>query len=691
MIQRLSGTSTGTTFNDTLSIVNQPTIRKTSYLNFAAPGSITTTAVSGGETITHNGGASLTAVAGQITVGAGTVSQIKINGVLYFPCEEGNGSTAYDVVPGSGADGFISGGAWAAGDFPSYNLEKGYYQNGVTLIPALSDGTLAADGSALTAAGGITHNGCEVSGLQNHTKIVDAIDVVGCATTAFNGTYNWVGESGGKALYQLDATHYLNFSDYGNGSRWTIVDDQGNPEDEAPLTATGAFPPQAGWGQEAVEVLFSSFYENSENLREFTFDNWVTHNNELNGAHNLWIKLDGSGNVIAADQYGLDQGLLPAEVEQNEQYYGGTSGALRDQGGDLVVDGEGFVVFANGDPNIPSMAFLGSTVTSDSAATSRFALHEGRMVTSYLNSPRTSWWDFDPSSGYSTTKLTNPVAQNANFFGIFITADTDKVAYMGHLGTDTRVSAYSQTGGTLSNISELTPSGAPSYTGSGGDGVRSTGYFVQHTPNNGFFFRLFHFNGTTITQKNTVYPAASTGTHAVHANQTTGRFAAIGYTTTTRMMYLYEVQTDALTLLDTYDISSVGYRISWGGEAGAEEGLVFADDSTIKKVRYDTGNEALELDYTFNTNAFDSQVVRDAHYIGNNYWLLLQGGEGANLGKLWWFHDKGDSAELVEAPKSDAAEAYQLFRSWPHTYGARQFISFIARSDDSIKTYEVTL
>jgi hypothetical protein len=69
-----------------------------------------------------------------------------------------------------------------------------------------------------------------------------------------------------------------------------------------------------------------------------------THYNNTNGSKTLWIRKVGD-NIYEAVQYPLDRDFTPAEVLRNEAYFGGTSGALRDGGGDLITDVNGFVVF----------------------------------------------------------------------------------------------------------------------------------------------------------------------------------------------------------------------------------------------------------------------------------------------------------------------------------------------------------
>jgi len=132
-------------------------------------------------------------------------------------------------------------------------------------IPALADGTLAADGSAITNPGGYVHNGSECSLIQT-------------ATTPF-------GDGG------------TNF--------WSAT----NPT-----------------------------------LDKKTKAQMDTHFNNTNGSYNLWLKYMGD-NTYESVQYPLDKEFTPAEVVKNENYFGGTSGALRDVDGDFILDVDGYVIF----------------------------------------------------------------------------------------------------------------------------------------------------------------------------------------------------------------------------------------------------------------------------------------------------------------------------------------------------------
>jgi len=63
-----------------------------------------------------------------------------------------------------------------------------------------------------------------------------------------------------------------------------------------------------------------------------------------NGSLNLWVKKSGD-NISEAVQYDVTREFTPAENAKNESYFGGTSAALRDVGGDLILDVGGNVIY----------------------------------------------------------------------------------------------------------------------------------------------------------------------------------------------------------------------------------------------------------------------------------------------------------------------------------------------------------
>ena len=127
IIQWLYTNDDGTTVEDRVGLLGLPVY--TDVYCLAGAGTITTAAVEVGDTLTHEGTATLSAGAGVITLGAGTVSQISINGVLTFPCEEGENFILYDVT-GNGEHGIFATATWTTSDdIDSYIALYGWSDN----------------------------------------------------------------------------------------------------------------------------------------------------------------------------------------------------------------------------------------------------------------------------------------------------------------------------------------------------------------------------------------------------------------------------------------------------------------------------------------------------------------------------------------------------------------------------------
>lgn len=97
---------------------------------------------------------------------------------------------------------------------------------------------------------------------------------------------------------------------------------------------------------DADEAVFGgvSFYGDSFTWDVKTKAQMDAHYTTSNGALGLWIKKIGD-NIYRMTQYDVTRGFTPAEVTQNERYFGGTSAALRDGGGEFITDAGGFVIF----------------------------------------------------------------------------------------------------------------------------------------------------------------------------------------------------------------------------------------------------------------------------------------------------------------------------------------------------------
>jgi len=76
---------------------------------------------------------------------------------------------------------------------------------------------------------------------------------------------------------------------------------------------------------------------------------WATlefHYNNMNGSYNFWLKKTDD-NHYEYVQYDFAKSFVPAEIRRNEEYFGGTSGTLRNEDGDYVLQEDGYVVFTN--------------------------------------------------------------------------------------------------------------------------------------------------------------------------------------------------------------------------------------------------------------------------------------------------------------------------------------------------------
>lgn len=137
----------------------------------------------GTESVTSSGGtATPTVGAGEITFDAGTCWNLVLDSGHIFTFSEGDGLTAYNI--GTGNDG-----TWTTSDEPAlhagtqdsyhHNWFYGFRLSSGVKIPALTDGSLAADGNAITNPAGTFHNGCETKvGLPIAPALRNARDAV---------------------------------------------------------------------------------------------------------------------------------------------------------------------------------------------------------------------------------------------------------------------------------------------------------------------------------------------------------------------------------------------------------------------------------------------------------------------------------------------------------------------------------
>jgi len=190
----------------------------------------------------------------------------------------------------------------------------------------------------VTHRGGYVHNGAECS--------IQQTNVGAFSSVLFNGV---------ELTYQYILDGYPFYSHVGgatigrtiaSGDRWEVRL-SGVLEDFSDVDT--AYPPETGWSTATIVHNDSSFggpsfWGDGTSWDKKTKAQLDTHFNNTNGSYNLWLKYVGD-NTYESVQYPLDKEFTPAEVVKNENYFGGTSGALRDVDGDFILDVDGYVIF----------------------------------------------------------------------------------------------------------------------------------------------------------------------------------------------------------------------------------------------------------------------------------------------------------------------------------------------------------
>ncbi len=89
-----------------------------------------------------------------------------------------------------------------------------------------------------------------------------------------------------------------------------------------------------------------SFYNDvaTTSIVDKSFEHLLIHYYNTNGSNGLWVKKI-SDTIWRADQYIFDIEFIEGNYNKNIRYYKKGGGALRDSGGDLILDGSGFVIF----------------------------------------------------------------------------------------------------------------------------------------------------------------------------------------------------------------------------------------------------------------------------------------------------------------------------------------------------------
>jgi len=291
-----------------------------------------------------------------------------------LPFAEGSGTAVYDIS-GNDNHGTLTGGTWATNDgFTSRNHLHGFRDSGGVRIPALLDGSGAADGNPITNPAGLTHNESECDIKQTETGIIDTITV-----TNLSGTLtSLLVESGtivnGKGMWSGYDPVSEGWDELGwSGSNWVLTDDN-TGETWTHASATGTLPPLTGWptgslGSDAATVSYSSFWVASEEFEEKTKAQLDAHYNTNNGSSALWIKKSGD-NISEVVQFPIINEPPPFVVLRNERYFGGTSGAERTSSGDItrndsVTNVDGIVNYDTGGNFVTALIARNDFATND--------------------------------------------------------------------------------------------------------------------------------------------------------------------------------------------------------------------------------------------------------------------------------------------------------------------------------------
>jgi hypothetical protein len=180
------------------------------------------------------------------------ISRMRLNtgtGSVEYHFNESSGLTAYDVS-GNGNHGTISatGATWTtASGIPSYAAQYGFRQSGAVQIPALLDGSAAADGNPITNPAGNPCNGSGTKIKQTDFGIVQVyLTTVGGMIEQTNTLLSKDPvDKEGSPYY---ATAYVSGAGYTDIYKifgvWTMVNAGG---DTSTNPATTTFPPKTGW------------------------------------------------------------------------------------------------------------------------------------------------------------------------------------------------------------------------------------------------------------------------------------------------------------------------------------------------------------------------------------------------------------------------------------------------------------
>ena len=292
---------------------------------------VTTDAVYSGSqanTTDFSGGTGLVLGAVQTTVGvyivnapikwclfkAGTSSE---NITRHYVFESGSGTKLYDVSSNDN-DGTISGATWITADgIPSYAALNGFRLDGAVQIPALADGSAAADGNPITNPGGKVANGASVKYKQTDPGILTVISVTGAVTREVP----YFGINVTKPIW-AGASSIISWN--AEASVWTFSDTEALETFLFDGAYAGEFPPSGvasavgDQGSDPVTLEYDCWWIDSEEFASHTYAEWLARTNLTQDQVDQVEDADGVDVVKESGLYaqGSIAGFTAAELAQ---------------------------------------------------------------------------------------------------------------------------------------------------------------------------------------------------------------------------------------------------------------------------------------------------------------------------------------------------------------------------------------
>jgi hypothetical protein len=201
--------------------------------------------------------------------------------------------------------------------------------------PTLSDliGTLDAPT--------ITWSGDQVATItQTDVELVGSILVDVSGLTEGPSLYNGLKNAKPKYSYLTLVTQFL-----GVGLGWEIR--VGAQQIATNASDGNVYPPLTGWVNTdgiLTSISYSTIWVVDGDFATLTKADLLDHYNNRNGSMGLWVQATPGGDIIDVATF-IDDNRTLTEVNINDIFFKGTSGALKTTDGATIVDSNGYVLF----------------------------------------------------------------------------------------------------------------------------------------------------------------------------------------------------------------------------------------------------------------------------------------------------------------------------------------------------------